>query len=174
MKMHMMVFPFLLAALPMMANAAERQLGPHIHGQASVNMSVDGGLMDVQVSVPGHDAVGFEHPPASPRERSAVDRATATLTGAGWLVPASAAGCTLASAKVSPHGFGDAAEPGGHADFDAEYHYACRKVAELDHVDVRLASAFPAVRKVVVDIITASGSNQQDLEGSATRVDVRQ
>ncbi|MGF6709042.1 hypothetical protein QFZ41_000006 [Luteibacter sp. W1I16] len=174
MKIQMMVFPFLLAALPMTVNAAERQLGPHVHGQASVSMSIDGCLMDVQVSVPGHDAVGFEHPPASPQERSAVDKATATLNGAAWLVPASAAGCTLSSAKVSPHGFGDVAEPGGHADFDAEYHYACRKTAELDHVDVRLASAFPAVRKVVVNIITAAGSNQQDLDGTVTRVDVRQ
>ncbi|KJV34803.1 hypothetical protein VI08_09470 [Luteibacter yeojuensis] len=167
-----MVFPFLLAALPFVAGAEERHLGPHVHGQASVNVSVQDPAVDVEISLPGHDAVGFEHPPRSSQERAAVERATATLQGASWLVPAPGASCTLASAKVTPHGFGGAAEPGGHADFDAEYRYTCKKVNALTHLDVRLAVVFPAVQKVVVSTITASGSNQQTLQGPATGVDL--
>ncbi|ERR1700754_2893416 len=174
MKPRMMVFPFLLALLPMTAGAQERHLGPHVHGQASVNISIDADAMEVQVSLPGHDAVGFEHPPGSPQERAAVEKATALLNAAAWLVPVPAADCALMSAKVSPHGFGQAAEAGGHADFDAEYRFSCRHIAQLDHMDVRLVSAFPTVQKVVVNLITAAGSSQQPLEGTATRVDVQQ
>ncbi|MGA7438045.1 MAG: DUF2796 domain-containing protein [Luteibacter sp.] len=169
----MMVFPFLLAVLPLTGGAAERQLGPHVHGQAQVDVSVDAGSMDVQVSLPGHDAVGFEHPPGSPQESAAIERATQLLKDAAWLVPAPAANCTLALARISPHGFGGNAEPGGHADFDASYHFICGRSARLDQLDIRLAAAFPAVQKLVVRIITAAGSDQQELDGTASHVDVQ-
>ncbi|MDY1547584.1 ZrgA family zinc uptake protein [Luteibacter sahnii] len=174
MRAFLPVFPFLLGAVSLLARAEERHLGPHVHGQASVNVSVDQHAMDVEVRLPGHDAVGFEHPPGSAQERDAVAKATATLKAAAWLVPPQGAGCTLASATVSPHGFGGAAEPGGHADFDAAYRYTCLKPARLDHLEVRLATAFPAVRKVVVNLITADGSDQKVLDGSSSGVDLPQ
>jgi hypothetical protein len=174
MKALPLVFPFLLAALPFAAHAEARQLGPHVHGQASVNIAVEASTMDVQVSLPGHDAVGFEHPPGTPAEQAAVDKATASLNAAAWLVPAPAADCTLALARVSPHGFGGATEAGGHADFDASYHFTCRRMDRLDQLDVRLASAFPSVAKVVVSLITAAGSSQQVLEGGVSHVGVPQ
>ncbi|WP_369928978.1 DUF2796 domain-containing protein [Xanthomonas sp. NCPPB 2632] len=173
MNMTLMVFPFLLALLPAAANAEERHLGPHVHGQASVGVSVEADALDVQLSLPGHDAVGFEHPPGSVQERAALDKALATLKAATWLVPAADAGCTLVSATVSPHGFGGATEPGGHADIDAVYHYTCHDAARLDHVDVRLAAAFPGLQKIVVDTIGGSGSNQQTLQGTASHVDLQ-
>lgn len=169
----MLVFPFLLSMVSTIGAAEERRLGPHVHGQASVNISVDGHVMDVAASLPGHDAVGFEHPPGSPAERSALTNATDALKQAAWLAPPASAHCVLATTKVSPHGFGGAAEPGGHADFDATYHYLCSEPDHLEHLDVRLSVVFPAVQKVVVNLITASGSTQQTLEGGTTRVDVQ-
>jgi len=174
MKASMSVLSSLLLLTSMAATAEERHLGPHVHGQASVNVSIDAREMDVAASLPGHDAVGFEHPPGSPAEQAAVDKAIATLNQPTWFVVPAAAHCTLASAKVSPHGFGGAAEPGGHADFDATYHYTCNTPGQLDHLDVRLASVFPSVQKVVVNLITAAGSNQQTLDGTTTRVDIQQ
>jgi hypothetical protein len=170
MKALSLVFPFLLAALPYAAQADVRQLGPHVHGQASINIAVESNTMDVQVSLPGHDAVGFEHPPGTPAEQVAVDRATAGFRAASWLVPAPAADCTLSAARVTPHGFSSAVEEGGHADFDASYHFTCRRPDRLDQVDIRLATSFPSVAKVVVNIITAAGSNQQVLTGATHHV----
>jgi len=173
MNMSMMVFPFLVALLPAAAGAEERHLGPHVHGQASVGVSMEADALDVQLSLPGHDAVGFEHPPGSAQEHAALDKALATLKAGTWFVPAAAASCTLVSATVSPHGFGGATEPGGHADIDAAYHYTCHTAARLDHVDVRLAAAFPGLQKIVVDTIGGSGSNQQTLQGTASHVDLQ-
>jgi len=173
MNLSLMVFPFLLALLPAAAGAEERHLGPHVHGQASVGVSVEADALDAQLSLPGHDAVGFEHPPGSAQERAALDKALAVLRSGTWLVPAADAHCTLVSATVSPHGFGGATEPGGHADIDAVYHYTCHSPARLDHVDVRLAAAFPGLQKIVVDTIGASGSNQQTLQGTASHVELK-
>src|ERR1700754_4949980 len=99
MKPRMMVFPFLLALLPMTAGAQERHLGPHVHGQASVSISIDADAMEVQVGRHGHGAVGFEHPPATRQERAALEKATALLNGAAWHVPVPSADCALMSAK---------------------------------------------------------------------------
>lgn len=173
MRAFRLVFPFLLLLVSTISSAQERHLGPHVHGQASVNISVEGQIMDVAASLPGHDAVGFEHPPGSPAESSAVMKASAALKQAAWFVPPASAHCILETASVSPHGFGGATEPGGHADFDAAYHYVCSAPDHLDHFAVRLSAVFPAVQKVVVNLITPSGSAQQTLEGGATQVNVQ-
>lgn len=174
MKLLVMMFPFLITAVSAVAVAEERHLGPHVHGQATVNLSVEGDVLDVEASLPGHDAVGFEHPPGSDSERSALQRATGILNAATWLVPSSGAGCTLSSAKVSPHGFGGASEPGGHADFDAAYRFSCSHIAQLDAVDIALTKAFPSVQGITVNLITAAGSGQQHLDASHTRVELQQ
>ncbi|HEX7813704.1 ZrgA family zinc uptake protein [Dyella sp.] len=163
---------FLLAALPTLTLAQQRRLGPHVHGQAIVDLSIEHDELDIAVSLPGHDAVGFEHPPATAQERTAVSRTTATLHDASWLVPAAAAACTLQTAVVQPHGFDKAAESGGHADFDSRYRYTCAHMGQLDHINASLIGAFPSVHQVVVNLITASGSNRQTLDASVSRIDV--
>lgn len=155
-----------------MAMAEERHLGPHVHGQASLNLSVDGSTVQGELSIPGHDAVGFEHPAGSADERKAVTHARDVLTRAAWFQPSASAQCKLTGAKVQANGFDGAAAPGGHADFDADYTFHCDAVDKLDHVDVRLADAFPGLQKIVVDIVTGAGANQQVLERGVVRVDI--
>jgi hypothetical protein len=165
------VFPFLMALLPASAATAAvpRHLGPHVHGQATVNVAVDGDALQVDASVPGHDAVGFEHAPQGADETARVAAAKATLAAAAWLVPAAGAACSLASAHVDADGYATAA-PGGHADFDASYRFRCARVDALNALDVRLAAAFPAVQAVVVNTITATGSSQVVLHARDTHV----
>lgn len=163
---------FAVGSLSLLAHAEARHLGPHVHGQASVDVSVDRDVVEVQVSLPGHDAVGFEHPPGSARERDALARATAVLKRADWLAPTADAACRLASATVSPHGFDGTVDSGRHADIDAIYRYSCAQPARLDRLDVRLTAAFPAVQKTVVNVITAGGSDRIVLEGATGEVDL--
>jgi hypothetical protein len=169
-----LTLPFLLAAISTaVAGTEERHLGPHVHGQATVNVAVEGNALEVELSLPGHDAIGFEHPPGNASEKATLDRAGAALRAGGWLKPSPAAACTLGSAKVEPHGFGGASEPGGHADFDASYRFTCANADRLDGLDVGLTDAFPSVHKVVVGIITSEGSTEQTLEGTMHEVALR-
>lgn len=164
------VLPFLFSAMTTLASAAERQLGPHVHGQATVNVSAEGSALDVELSLPGHDAVGFEHPPASAAESAALAKATATVDMAAWLQPSGAAACTLATHSVQANGYGAVREPGGHADFDATYHFQCLHPGQLRTLDIRLIQAFPSVQKVVVNTITDEGSTGTELTGTSARV----
>ncbi|MDR9452910.1 MAG: DUF2796 domain-containing protein, partial [Wenzhouxiangella sp.] len=52
----------LLAATPVSAQI-ERQHAAHVHGEATGSLAVDGSTVSVQLALPGHNVVGFEHPP---------------------------------------------------------------------------------------------------------------
>jgi hypothetical protein len=150
--------------------AEERHLGPHVHGQATLQVSLDGPTMAIGLSIPGHDAVGFEHPPANPEQALALANARGVLQGGTWLVPVGAAACKAPPATVVADGFDKNAKPGGHGDFDVTSEFTCANPRQLDVLEVGLFKAFPALQRVVVDIVTASGATQQILDRPATRV----
>ena len=167
----------LIAALTLVAGssmAEQRHLGPHVHGQATVDVSVDGPTLQVALSIPGHDAVGFEHPPTNLEQAQALSAARAKLNAGTWLVPAAAAGCRTTSTKVVGDGFEPTAKPGGHGDFDVTYVLTCAKPDRLDALDVRLVEAFPSVQHVVTNIVTANGSTQVTLDRTTTKVALAQ
>ena len=65
------VFIALLAApLPAAAAEAHRHHGPHVHGEATLNVGVDGQLLVVGLDAPGMSLLGFEHPPRNDSERA--------------------------------------------------------------------------------------------------------
>ena len=150
--------------------AEERHLGPHVHGQATLQVSLEGPTMAVGLSIPGHDAVGFEHPPANAGQTLALAKARQTLQSGSWLAPVAAAACKAPAAKVVADGFDKDAKPGGHGDFDVTQQFSCANPQQLDALDVGLFQAFPALQRVVVDIVTANGATQQILDRPATRV----
>ena len=110
---NVLVFPFLFSLIPAVDHAEERHLGLHVHGQATVNISTETNVLAVELSLPGHEVVGFESPPGDAGEKVQLGKALAALNGAQWLQPAGDADCRLSSAKVEPHGFGGASEAGG-------------------------------------------------------------
>lgn len=162
-----------LVAFAMIAGrvvAEERHLGPHVHGQATLEVSSEGPTLEAHLSIPGHDAAGFEHPPATAEQARALDKARDTLLGGGWLLPVDAAGCKVSSVRLVADGFDANAKPGAHGDFDVTYRFTCVAPGRLDAVEVRLFDAFPTLQCVVVDVVTANGATQQVLDRPTTHV----
>jgi len=151
-------------------NAEERHLGPHVHGQATVEVSSEGSTLEVDLSLPGHDAVGFEHPPATPGQVRALGKARDVLLGGTWLQPADAAGCKVSSARLVDDGFDANAKPGAHGDFDVSYRFTCATPGRLDAMEVGLFKAFATLQRVVVDVVAANGATEQLLDRPATHV----
>jgi hypothetical protein len=173
-------------ALPPTAFAAEqshRHHGPHVHGEATLNVGIDGQLLLVSLEAPGMSLLGYEHPPRDEGERGTYEKAIATLNApADWLVLPAAAGCALDEAKVAPHGFGsgtgdakpddDDDEPAGHehADFDASYRYTCHAPLALHAFEVKLLERFPSLHKVNVDLVLPDRQGSQSLTPGTTTV----
>lgn len=155
------------------AGAEVRHLGAHVHGRATVDISVEGNAVAAELALAGHDAVGFEHPPGTPAEQSALAHAKAQLQSGRWLEAARGADCHIDETHVDAHGFDSTVTAGAHADLHADYRMVCAHPDKLDAFDVRLVESFPSLQAVVVNVLSANGSRQQVLDPGVVRVDVQ-
>ena len=69
----------LCAAFPVNAEEARRELGPHQHGHGRLNIAIEGSRVSMELEVPAHDIVGFEHQPNTPEQKAAIEKAKTTL-----------------------------------------------------------------------------------------------
>lgn len=192
MKQKTLAVMLLVAALPGVADglhaASPRALPPHVHGQAVLDIAKDGGALEVSLHAPGMGILDFEHPPADPRQAQAVADALRTLGSPGWLhlTTDPAGGCVLASATAEAPGFEaatalapaarsapdqqDEVHEHRHAEFQANYRYACSNGTTLSSIGVDLLATFPSLHRVVVNVATESGQVQRVLESGARQV----
>lgn len=181
----------LLLAGPVLA--ADREQSPHEHGVGQLNLAVEGSQVEIEITAPGADIVGFEHHPESDTDRQAVAAAVAKMKDAGALFrfPAKA-DCRLEEAEVQSslmaddghhekghghekdrdhnHGHGRGRGGEGHAEFRAHYQYHCADPAALSHVDLGYFQVFPAARELEAATITARGQGTQELTADRPRL----
>lgn len=111
-----------------------RQLDAHEHGVGQLDIAVDGTQIAMELHAPGADIVGFEYAAESAEDRSAVDKAIATLAKPlDLFVIGAAAGCSVetASAELESEDSHDDHDDHGddHADEKHDDH------ADDDHSD---------------------------------------
>lgn len=162
----MQLNPMLLAALLVAAPALAGQdhaHHAHVHGIAKLEVAVDGGNLSLHLESPMEGVLGFEHAPRNDKERAAVAEMRNKLADAGKLfAPTTAARCTLKSVQVEAPTLD--AKPAAsrntaseHADLDADFLFVCAQPARLTGLDVRLFQAFPKMRRVEAQVVTAKG-----------------
>jgi hypothetical protein len=167
----------LAAVLPLAAHEAggHRQLDAHVHGEALLDLAVEGPEVLIALTSPAANLVGFEHAPASEAERRRLSEALATLEqGEDLFRLTPAAECRLEEAVVETplaggeghdhgHGHGNAE---AHADVDATYRFTCARPDRLEGVEVGLFDTFPATARLRVQYVTEQGQSGADLTPS--------
>ncbi|MBY4899226.1 DUF2796 domain-containing protein [Cupriavidus sp. AU9028] len=133
---------------------------PHVHGQATLEVVLDGPVLSIRFASPLDNILGFERLPRNEQERGKVQAALQRLRNGGALfVPAAQAGCRLEAAQLDfgalQHGLtGEGKPPAAgahqhqHADLDAGYRFRCERPQALDSLEVRLFRAFPGVTRI--------------------------
>jgi hypothetical protein len=148
-----------------------RQQGAHVHGTTTVDVGLDGTVLQVVLEAPAINMLGFEHPPHDEQQSKQVaDVLAAMRNPAPWLIPAVAASCVLTDSSVQSHGLDAAVTAQGHADIDARYDYRCTQPDRLDHVDIHLADRYPATHRLVVNIVLPQKQDRQELGQGEYRV----
>lgn len=154
-------------------------LGAHEHGVASLNVALDGQVLEIQLESPAMNIVGFEHAASSESDKASVAAARARLEKPLQLfaLPA-AAGCSVTEVDLQSPLFGDAhahdedehAEHAAHehdhehSDIDAAYRLTCSSPDALESLDLTtLFRLFPATEKVAVQLIGRSGQQGAEL-----------
>lgn len=167
---------------------AHRQYDAHVHGLASLTLAAEGQEVELVLSTPAANIVGFEHSPVSESENASVSRAKAALAAAQQLFgfPPAAACRTvhtdIQSGLFAKHedehshdhgGHGTEAskshplEAGDHAtehvDIIAEYHFECAQPTELDRLHVLLFDTFPGIEHLEVQYIIGDRQGAAEL-----------
>ena len=173
--------------------AGEHGHGAHEHGVGQLNLAVEGDEVEIELTVPGADAVGFEHAPSTNAQKQAVREAARALKVADKLFAfPKAAGCRAEKAEVGSalmdaagskdekhghahekeheHGDDKRKDEEAHAEFRAHYHFHCENPGELTHVDLGFFKAFPSARELQARTITPSGQGAAELTAEAPRL----
>lgn len=154
----------------------------HVHGEARLELVLEGNTLEIAFHSPAHNLVGFEHEPRSDAERQRVTAAIATLKAGGTLFSLDGGNCRLEDASVNQqasadehddhhHKHGNDAET--HREFEARYRYQCTAGSSLRHIQVDLTKAFPGIEKITAEWIFNARQGRKVLTGAATRIEVK-
>jgi hypothetical protein len=129
----------------------------HVHGEAKLEIIVEGGELAIRFESPLDGLLGFERAPRTTAEKQAVQKMKTTLEDAERLffLPPEA-GCTAQPPKIASPVFTDKAAT-GHLDLDADYRWQCAKPAALRSVETRLFAEFPRLKRIKLDFVGPGG-----------------
>jgi len=176
-----------LCGLSLMAgSAAAHAQQAHEHGVAELRVAVDADELVIEFASPLETLVSFEHEPRTEAQRAALATAEARLRDFDSLfsLPA-AARCVLRGVALdSPWLQGAAHEHrhdaahardhhDGHAELVAGYTLRCEAPAALDELGVRLFEAFPRLREIRAERVSAQGQGAATLRPRVSVVPLR-
>ena len=175
----------ILIALPALAEQAEhRQLGPHVHGQGTLDIAIEGKKIEMELVAPGMDIVGFEHVASTDEQKAAVKKAKAKLTDvlSVFKLPA-AANCKAEVANVEnrkeTHKPGekdddDDDKPGApqHSEFHATYTINCEAPERLTGIETIYFANFAGAQLLNVNVTTSKGQTQAQITRDKPTLDL--
>lgn len=167
-----------LCWLPLTLAAAE----VHVHGQARLDVAIEGDTLTLLLEAPADSLVGFEHEPRSARERDAAAKVRKQLEQAAALfLPSRAARCKPEKAALESPLFGAPAAPREHAahqdedghahvDVAGEFVFHCTQPEALHDLEVGLFDAFPRLQRLDVQLTGPRGQKAARLTPAARRL----
>lgn len=173
---------FLLTSPTLAEEAKHRQLGPHVHGQGTLDFAVEGNKIEMELIVPGMDIVGFEHVPTTDDQKAAVEKAKAKLADALSIfkLPA-AANCKVDAANVEnrkethqPGEKDDDDKPGEpeHSEFHATWTITCKAPESVTGMETAYFKNFAGAQLLNVNVTTSKGQTQAQLTRDKPTLDL--
>jgi hypothetical protein len=174
---------------PAYAEETQRELGAHVHGHGTLNIAIEDTVLTIELTAPGDDIVGFEHPPNGDDEMKAIADAKARLEDAlNLFAPPAEASCTVTSAnavtrkeeheeheadtKAAASGEDHEEEGGEHSEFFAQYAFACQSPDALTKLTTRYFDQFERAKELEVTIIGPTGQSAQSIDRANPAIDL--
>ena len=180
------------------AQAVAQAAPAHEHGVARLDVAVDAGRVTIEFDTPLDNLLGFERAPRSDAERAKVSAMVARLRAADTLFRIdSAAGCKLSKVDLVsvPIGLGGLGKAAGgsssanstanstaiptatttastiaHGDLNGSFEFLCSQGARAGFLEVGLFDAFPALKRIDLQVATPKGQIKAVLRKPASRV----
>jgi hypothetical protein len=176
---------FILVSPALADGPQHRQLGPHVHGQGTLDIAVEGKKVEMDLVAPGMDIVGFEHVPSTDDQKAAVEKAKKKLTDvlSVFKLPA-AAKCKADAANVESRK--EAHQPGEkdpdeaeeslpgheHSEFHATYAITCEAPESLTGLETVYFTNFAGAQLLNVNVTTSKGQTQAQMTRAKPTLDL--
>ncbi len=123
----------------------------HVHGEATLDIGIQGRNGTLEFRAPAEDLYGFEREPRTAAERAKRDSAFALLRTQPLTMVRfdPALGCAMTAITV-----GAVEEKGGHGEVRARYALACRVAPAGKPIAFGFSKAFRGVRSVKVQLLS--------------------
>jgi hypothetical protein len=142
--------------------ASYAHLDAHVHGLAQVTIAIEDQTIEIEISAPAADLVGFEHVAKTESDiKSVADLATKLAKDADLFV-LKARNCKLVNSTINTSSMTNQnqnqnsgvtdkvnkpSHNDGHSEVIAHYHYHCKKIENLSTITVTVFEKFPSVEK---------------------------
>jgi ABC-type nickel/cobalt efflux system permease component RcnA len=186
-----------LAALPDPASTQDQPAQAHEHGVGQLDIVLDGARLEIALSAPGSDIVGFEGSPATAADAAKVKSALATLerpialfafepadacspneaarieAPAAALAPVERAGEAAASTHAHDqhaahdHDHHHGESSGDHGTWSASYTFDCTSPAALV---VNLFDVFPSLQTIRTQVVAPGAQTGAELTPASRRI----
>ena len=151
--------------------SAHREVGAHVHGAASMSVVLENTQLNITMSIPGMDAVGFEHPATSADEQAALNQTLRYLQNPDALFPLpKSAECQLVNGVVETALLDKTASVGAHADMDIDYQWTCKHPEYLKQLSVQLFSFILHLQKIQASWISQNKQGAAELTKENTEL----
>ena len=141
-------------------------LGAHVHGLSALTIAMEGGNLEIRLTSPAMDIVGFEYKARSAKDIVIVENASLTLHKHQAMFFLEGGECDdfttrvdIASLLENDHGHENENEnenenehddSGRHREIVASYTYRCKNLDSLSSIKVFLFKAFPGIHSLQV------------------------
>lgn len=158
--MNKVFFAFAMAMMTVVPHAHGSKA--HVHGNAEMQVVVDGDAVEIALQSPLNSLVGFEHAPRNEKQRKALQAMEQRFHSPALLfVPTAAAQCQSQPVElITPfklEATSKSQPQNEHAELEASIRFQCANPAALKGMEVRLFEAFPKLHRIDVQMITGSG-----------------
>lgn len=171
--------------MPVLAQVA-RDMDAHEHGVTTVEIAIQGEVLEVHLTAPGMDLVGFEHEAATGPDLAAVEGVVHLLSDPkNVLTLPDAAGCQAseiaanlarddhAEAEHEHEHETDHAHEVEHTEFTAQYSFNCTDPAALTEMSFPYFQTFEHAHEIDVVYITDQGVGSATATRDAARISLK-
>lgn len=137
-------------------------LGAHVHGLSTLTIAMERENIEIQLTSPAMDLVGFEYKARSAKDIAIVENASLTLREHQGLFVVTGGECDHLNTMVDianlvetdrddhEHDHEDHTDSGQHHEIVANYTYRCEKLDALSSINVFLFQKFPGIQSIQV------------------------
>jgi hypothetical protein len=147
----------------------------HQHGYGTATITFEGNRVAVELVLPGPDVVGFERPPQTPAEETALAAAVQALRNpVGIIDLPPAARCSVTTAEVAAEGYKPPAAVAvatGHTEFEVAYMFTCGDAGNICVIGFPFFAKFLRSEELEVTVLTERGPTQYEVTRNKPQLD---